>query len=172
MSLCRAGVELHGVAEILNRGQPVSLKPQRVGQVVVRGGQVGLEPDSFAEMDDCLVHGPQVDQGRAEVAMACGLIGLEFEGGPISGDGPIKLSERPERRGQSGVVNRRGRLDRDRAAHQCGRPPGISPLERHQPQEMECVGMIRHPGQGRLIQTARPARAGPADGVRSLLSDR
>jgi len=43
--LGRDRVELHGLAEMFNRRSPVSLKPQRVAQVVVSGGEAGPNPD-------------------------------------------------------------------------------------------------------------------------------
>ena len=55
--------------------------------------EVGPEPDRFAEMADCLVHGPQVDQCCPEITVAFGMIGLKRQGGPIGVDGAIKLPE-------------------------------------------------------------------------------
>ena len=152
LGLCRDRVELHGLAKMLDRRNPVSQKPQRVGQVVVGGGEAGPEPDRFAEMGDRLVHGSQVDQCCPEITLAFGMIGLKLQGGPIGVDGAIKLPERPERRGEGGVISRLGGADRDRPAHKRGHPTGISPLERDQPQEMESIGMIGRLSQGRLIQ--------------------
>ena len=152
LGLGRDRVELHGLAKMLDRRNPVSQKPQRVGQVVVGGGEAGPEPDRFAEMGDRLVHGPQVDQCCPEITVAFGMTGLKLQGGPIGVDGAIKLPERPERCGEGGVISRLGGADRDRPAHKRGRPTGISPLERDQPQEMESIGMIGRLSQGRLVQ--------------------
>src|SRR5271166_4395877 len=92
------------------------------------------------------------DQCCPEITVTFGMIGLKLQGGPIGVDGAIKLPERPERLGEGGVISRLGGADRDRPAHKRGRPPGISPLERDQPQEVESLGMLRRLSQGRLIQ--------------------
>ena len=137
---------------MFNRRSPVSLKPQRVGQVVVGGGEVGPKPDRFAEVEDGLVHDAQVDQRCPEITVVFRMIGLKPQGGLIGADRAIKLPERPERLGEGGVISRLGGADRDRPAHKRGRPTGISPLERDQPQEVESLGMLRRLSQGRLIQ--------------------
>ena len=77
---------------MFDRGRPIALEPQSVGQVVMRGGQAGMEPDRCAKMSDRLVHGPEVDQCGDEIAVSCRVVGLEFQGRPIGGGGLVELS--------------------------------------------------------------------------------
>ncbi len=153
--LGRTGFQAHGVLELLQRRDLVSLEPERVAEVVASGPEVRGQPDRFAEIADGGIEIAPRHEGRPEIAQDPRTIGLEPQRGLAACDDALGLPECPVGFPEVGVEGGFVRTEGHGAADQADGLVSVPALEGDQAEEVEGIGLVRILVERRFIDPGR-----------------